>query len=91
MLQINVLKTAGQNGLQIFSMSVNYCHRYSFIDQTLGSSENIENDGSSPQKEMVFCVTFQASSVWISTDTLSGLMIPGTSSVRKVFVFITGG
>lgn len=69
-LQINVLKTAGQNGSQIFSMSANCCHKYRFIDQTLGSAENIENDGSSPQKEMVFCVTFQASSMWISTDNL---------------------
>lgn len=90
MLQINVLKTAGQNGLQIFSMSVNCCHKYRFIDQTLGSAENIENDGSSPQKEMVFRVTFQASSVWISTDTVSGLMIPGTSSVRNVCLLLDG-
>ena len=91
MLHINVLKTAGQNGLQIFSVSVNCCHKHRFIDETLGSAENIENDGSSPQKDMVFCVTFQTSSIWISTGTVSGLTIPGTSSVRKAHVFVTGG
>lgn len=63
MLQINVLKTAGQNDLQIFSVSVNCQHKYRFIDQTLGSAENIESDSSLPQKEMVFCVTFQTSSM----------------------------
>lgn len=70
MLQINVLKTAGQNDLQIFSVSVNCRHKYRFLDQALGSAENTESDGSFPQKEMVFCVTFQASSMWISTDSL---------------------
>lgn len=57
-LQINVVRTDGQNGSQIFSMSVNSCHKYRFIDQTLGSAENTENDGSYPQKEMVLCVAF---------------------------------
>lgn len=91
MLQINVLKTAGQNGLQIFSMSVNCCHKYRFTDQTLGSAENIENDGISPQTGAVFCVTSWASSMWISIDTVCGLMIPGTSSMRKERVYITRG
>lgn len=69
-LQINILTTAGQNGLQVFSVNVNCCRKYRFIDQTLGSAENIENDDISPQTEAVFCLTFQASSMWISTDSL---------------------